>query len=153
MKLNVNVLLVMALMGAAGAMGCKSNDAGVKDTGHNAAASQEDSKTATPEDNPDTAPATEGATVNGVAPGVERDARFYTYWVNRAPPAVRVEERGVAPGPGHWWRPGYYGWTGGDYTWYGGRWYAPRAGYNYVYPRWHHVGGRWGYYPGHWHRI
>ena len=153
MKLNANVLLVVALIGAAGAMGCKSTESGVKDTGNNAAASQEDSKTATPEDNPDTAPATEGATVNGAAPGVERDARFYTYWVSRPPPALRVEERGVAPGVGYWWRPGYYGWTGRDYTWYGGRWYAPRVGYNYIYPRWHHVGGRWGYYPGHWHRI
>jgi hypothetical protein len=152
MKLNGSTLLVVAMMaGAMGAMGCKSGGDKVKDTG-NAAAAQDESK-ATPEDNPDTAPATEGATVNGYAPGVERDARFYTYWAPRAPPALRVETRGVAPSPGHWWRPGYYGWNGHDHVWYGGRWYAPRAGYTYYGPRWHSVGGRWGYYPGHWHRL
>jgi hypothetical protein len=150
MKLNARMLVVAMMVGALGAMGCKSEDK-VKDTGNNAPA-QDDAKVATPEDNPDSAPATEGATVNGAAPGVERDARFYTTWVHRAPPALRIEERGVAPSAGHWWRPGYYGWNGHDHVWYGGRWYAPRAGYEYYHPRWHHVGGRWGYYPGHWHR-
>jgi hypothetical protein len=150
MKLNQSMLVVAMVVGALGATGCSKSSETIKDTGNNAAAT-EDTKAATPEDNPDAAPVSE-TSVASENPGTEKDARFYHYWAPRAPPALRIEERGVAPSPGHWWRPGYYGWTGTDYTWYGGRWYAPRAGYEYVYPRWHHIGNRWGYYPGRWHR-
>jgi hypothetical protein len=150
MKLNRSMLVLVAVMvGSMSTMACKSNEQ-IKDTGNNAA--EADSKAATPEDNPEAAAVQEASSMNGVQPGVERDARYYTYWVHRAPPALRVETRPVSPGAGHWWRPGYYGWSGNDYVWYGGRWYAPRAGYEYYHPRWHHVGGRWGYYPGHWYR-
>jgi hypothetical protein len=148
MKLYGSTLLIVAMMaGAMGVVGCK--DEKVKDTGNNPA--QNDTKAATPEDNPEAAPVSETSVANE-NPGVERDARFYTYWAPRAPPVLRVEERGIAPIPGYWWRPGYYGWNGIDYVWYGGRWYAPRPGYEYIYPRWHHVHGRWGYYPGRWYR-
>jgi hypothetical protein len=148
MKLNGSLLVVAMMVGALGVAGCKSNET-VKDTGNDKAASQ--ATPATPEDNPDTAGVSEES-VEKANPGVEKDAAFYTYWTLRAPPVLRIEERGVAPGPGYWYRPGYYGWSGTDYAWYGGRWYAPRAGYEYVYPRWHHVGNRWGYYPGRWYR-
>ena len=104
---------------------------------------------ATPEDNPEAAPASNDTVA--AMPAVEKDAYWGHYWAPRAPPAIRVEERGVGPA-GHFWRPGYYGWTGRDYAWNGGRWYPQRAGYEYVSPSWHASGGRWGYRPGRWYR-
>jgi len=147
MKLNASVLVAVAMMvGSLGATGCKSQDK-ITDTGNNVAAA--DTSVATPEDNPEAAPV---STEPAGSTGVEKDAVAFRYWAGHAPPAVRIEERGVAPGAGYFYRPGYYGWSGRDYNWYGGRWYPQRVGYEYASPSWHAVGGRWGYRPGRWYR-
>lgn len=155
MKLNGSVLLVAAIaLGSMGAVGCKSGSDKsdkITDNGNNAAP-QEATKP-TPEDNPDTAPVLEVNESAHEAPAtLEKDALVVSYWAYRAPPALRVETRGVAPGPGHFWRAGYYGWGGRDYAWHPGAWYAPRAGYAYYGPSWNRWGNRWGYRPGRWYR-
>jgi hypothetical protein len=153
MKLNGSLLLIAALVvGSFSAIGCKSNDnkAGDKitDPGNNAAPAE-----ATPEDNPETATATEESADTHDSPaGIEKDCRYSRWYAYRAPPALRYEERGVAPYPNWWYRQGYWGWGGRDYTWYPGRWYAPRPGYAYYGPSWHYWGNRWAYRPGRWYR-
>lgn len=146
MKLNASILMAVAMMvGSVGAIGCKSQDK-ITDTGNNVAAG-ESTTAATPEDNPEAAPVGE---TEGTAPaGVEKDwwgGRYYAY---HAPPAARYEPVG-AYRAGHFWRPGYYGWSGRDYRWYGGAYYPERVGYRYVNPSWYATGPRWGYRPGYW---
>jgi hypothetical protein len=149
MKINRSMLVVVVMMvGALGAMGCKSEEKQVKDTGHNVE-STEDSKAATPEDNPAAAPVNEAEATTEA--GIEKDCGGYRYWVHRGPPAYRVEPVGAVRA-GYFWRPGYYGWSGTDYTWYGGAYYPERVGYRYVTPSWYSVGGRWAYRPGRWYR-
>ena len=71
--------------------------------------------------------------------------------VKTRPPAVRVERRGVRPGPNYVWVGGYNRWNGRSYIWEPGRWAVPpRAHAVWVAPRWTHrpngwvfVGGRW----------
>jgi hypothetical protein len=142
MKLKGMSLVAVAMMvGSLAVAGCKQDDPGVE----------------TPEENPDTAPVVEAATTaaaaaaNAAAPGTETDAFVGRYWAPHAPPAVRIEERGVAR-PGHFWAPGYYRWTGREHVWYGGRWIANREGYGWNGPRWEPRGGRYYYRPGYWHR-
>jgi hypothetical protein len=150
MKLNGSLLLVAAMvLGSVGGVGCKSHDK-ISDKGNNAAPAEAQ---ATPEDNPEAAAVSEesGDTHDSPA-GIEKDLRVSMWVVDRAPPALRVEERGVAPYAGYWYRNGYYGWGGRDYVWYPGRWYAPRAGYRYYGPTWHRWGSRWAYRPGRWYR-
>jgi len=85
-----------------------------------------------------------------VAPAPGYRGGYYGGWVGYAPPAPRVEYYGVAPYPGYFWIPGFWGWGGGRYVWTPGRWAAPRPGYRWV-PRhwvhaargWHMAGGRW----------
>jgi len=72
-------------------------------------------------------------------------------YVRRAPPAVRVEVRGVAPGPGHIWVAGYYRWDSGDYVWVPGHWEArPRARARWVEGHWRHTRHGWYWVEGHW---
>jgi hypothetical protein len=148
MKLNVNMLVVVGMMvGAASAIGCKSQDK-ISDKGNDVAAS-ENATAATPEDNPEAAPVSEKELP---APaGVEKDAYWGHYWAGHAPPAYRHEPIG-AYRAGHFWRPGYYGWHNNDYRWYGGAYYPERVGYRYVNPGWYGVGSRWGYRRGYWTR-
>jgi hypothetical protein len=40
----------------------------------------------------------------------------YGYYATTPPPAVRVEQRGVAPGAGYVWMDGYWGYNGGRYA-------------------------------------
>jgi hypothetical protein len=152
MKWNGSLLLIAAMVvGSFGAVGCKSNDNKVSDKGNESA--PQESAAPTPEDNPESAPVSEENESAHESPAtLEKDAAVVAYWSYRAPPALRVEERGVAPGAGYWWRGGYYGWRNRDYHWYPGRWYAPRAGYTYYGPSWYHWGNRWGYRPGRWYR-
>jgi hypothetical protein len=154
MKLNGSLLLVAAMvLGSFGGVGCKSNDKAdkISDPGNNAAPTE--NAESTPEDNPEAAAVSEesGDTHDSPA-GIEKDCAHARWSVGFGPPAVRVEERGVAPYAGWWWRTGYYGWGGRDYRWYPGRWYAPRPGYAYYGPRWHQWGSRWAYRPGRWYR-
>ena len=147
MKLNANVMMVVAMMvGSAFATGCKSQSK-ISDTGNEVAAS-EATNAVTPEDDPAAAPVSDEAKD---AAGVENHWHGYRYWSHRAPPAYRYERVG-AYRPGYFWRPGYYGWNGADYTWYNGAYYRDRVGYRYVSPSWYSVGHRYGYRPGHWVR-
>ena len=150
MTLKANILVAVAMMVAAGAMGCQSGDKAtggkIKDNGNEVASNPAESA-ATPEDDPAAAPESEAE--RAAPTGVEKDAYWGHYWVGRAPPAYRYEPVG-AYRAGYFWRPGYYGWSGRDYTWYGGAYYPERVGYRYVSPSWYAVGHRWGYRPGHW---
>jgi hypothetical protein len=100
-----------------------------------------------PEDTPATAPVQDDK-----KPGFEQDAFFYRYYAPHAPPAARVEVRGVAPSPRHFWAPGYYRWNGYDHVWVPGRWDYARPGYEYVGPRWYADGPRWRYTRAYWVR-
>jgi hypothetical protein len=150
MKIQASVLVTVAMMvGAASGLGCKSQDK-ISDKGNEVAQAESTDK-ATPEDSPESAAvAPEG--VDGNSPGTEKDwYGGYHYWAGHAPPAYRVEPVG-AYRAGHFWRPGYYGWSGRDYHWYGGAYYPERVGYRYVNPGWYAVGPRWGYRRGYWVR-
>jgi hypothetical protein len=68
-----------------------------------------------------------------------------------APPAARVTVRPVAPGLGHVWVDGYWGWSGAAWTWIDGYWMPPRAGHFFVQPRWVPEGRGWRWAPGGWH--
>jgi hypothetical protein len=72
--------------------------------------------------------------------------------VRMAPPPLRVEVVGVAPGPGYVWAAGHWRWEGGAYAWHRGEWMAPRPGYHLVAHEWRPVGAEWHYSPGHWVR-
>ncbi len=135
--------VALVAMATLGATACKSK---------NTDDDQADTSAPAPEDNPEAAPSSEAAAPPAAAaptPGAEKDVRV---WAHAAPPAVRAEVQGVAPGPNHFWRAGYYGWNGHVHTWYPGRWYPRRVGYEYYGPRWVRYGARWGYHPGHWYR-
>jgi hypothetical protein len=142
MKLNGSLLVVAGLMlGSLGAVGCKSADKSA-DPGSSAEAAT----AVAPEETPDTAP-----TDNVAAGGVEKDERAFHYYAPHAPPALRVENRGVGPA-GHFWSPGYYRWNGREHVWNNGAWYPERAGYIYNAPRWAPAGNRWEYFRGRWAR-
>jgi hypothetical protein len=146
MKLHA-MLIVAMMVGSLGALGCKSEEK-IKDTGNNPEA-VEDTKAATPEDNPAAAPVLDNEAKDEA--GIEKDCGGYRYWAYRAPPAVRVEPIGAVRA-GYFWRPGYYGWSGRDYVWRTGAYYPERVGYRYVSPSWYAVGTRWAYRPGRWYR-
>lgn len=147
MKLNASMLMVVAMMVGSVGIGCKSQEK-IADKGNDVAAAEQESA-ATPEDNPEAAPAADSELQ---APtGVEKNAYWGHYWTHRAPPAYRYEAVG-AYRSGYFWRPGYYGWGGRDYRWYPGAYYPERTGYRYVTPSWYSVGGRWGYRRGYWVR-
>jgi hypothetical protein len=77
----------------------------------------------------------------------------YEYYAVSAPPPVRVEVRGVAPGPGFIWINGYWGYTGGRYAWVPGRWERPpHPRSRWEEGRWERHGDRWGYRKGRWRR-
>lgn len=57
--------------------------------------------------------------------------------VRVAPPHAIVERRGVAPGRGYVWIPGYHRWDGAAYVWTAGRWdRPPHPGARWVAHRW-----------------
>jgi hypothetical protein len=147
MKLDKNILVIVAMVvGAAGATGCKSQEK-ITDKGNDVAAAEK-SSVAIAEDDPNAAAVEEK---ENTSPGVEKDWVGYRSWAYRAPPAYRYEPVG-AYRAGHFWRPGYYGWNGSDYNWNGGAYYPERVGYRYVNPSWYGVGSRWGYRRGYWVR-
>ncbi|MEZ5402475.1 MAG: hypothetical protein R2729_22560 [Bryobacteraceae bacterium] len=61
----------------------------------------------------------------------------YAGYVPYAPPPLRREYRGYAPGPGYVWVNGYWNWGARAYSWVPGRWMVPPARHT----RW--VPGRW----------
>jgi WXXGXW repeat (2 copies) len=75
----------------------------------------------------------------------------YAYYAPAAPPPVRVEAFGAAPGPGYVWINGYWSYGGRGYAWVPGRWErAPHRGAAWVAGRWERKGSRWAYRAGHW---
>lgn len=75
----------------------------------------------------------------------------YAYYATSAPPPVRVEVRGAAPGAGFIWVDGYWGYRGGNYEWIPGNWMRPpRARAVWVPGRWETRRGRYYYRPGRW---
>ena len=78
-------------------------------------------------------------------------ARFGVVYVDRAPPADRVEVITTRPGPDYAWVTGYWRWEGGNYAWQSGHWErAPRAHARWVRGGWHHDRRGWYYSQGHW---
>lgn len=77
----------------------------------------------------------------------------YGYYATTAPPPLRAEVYGVAPGPGYVWINGYWGRGGTGYAWVPGRWERPpHRGEHWEQPRWEHHGGRYQLHEGHWRR-
>jgi hypothetical protein len=75
----------------------------------------------------------------------------YVYYAPAAPPPVRVEAFGAAPGPGYVWINGYWSYGGGGYAWVPGRWERPpHRGAAWVAGRWERKSNRWAYRAGHW---
>ena len=84
-------------------------------------------------------------------PRGERERVVPAVRVNVAPPAPRVEVRGVAPSPRHIWADGHWAWRGNQHVWLGGGWVAPPApGYTWVPAQWVNEGGGYVFYEGHW---
>jgi WXXGXW repeat (2 copies) len=65
--------------------------------------------------------------------------------VGVAPPSPQYESAPAAPGPGHVWIGGYWGWNLGRHVWIGGRWALPPSGHAWVPGYWgrHQHGWRW----------
>jgi len=73
------------------------------------------------------------------------------YYANTAPPPLRAEVVGTAPGPGFVWIQGYWGWNNGRYDWVPGRWDRPPRGRNHWQAgRWEQHGQQYRYHPGRW---
>lgn len=71
--------------------------------------------------------------------------------VRVAPPRVRVEHRGRAPGRDYVWIGGYQRWDGHAYVWVPGRWdRPPRPRAVWVAPRWRHDRRGYVFIEGHW---
>lgn len=72
--------------------------------------------------------------------------------VRVAPPAARVEVRGVAPSSRHVWVGGYWSWNGSTHLWVAGKWSVPPRGRaRWVDGHWKNVPpGGWVWVPGHW---
>ena len=140
MKLNGKMMVAMVMMvGSLAATGC--NTATAADTG---AVAPEESVATTPVEN--------ASTTTNATNGFEQDARTFHYFAPHAPPAARVEFRGVAPSARHFWAPGYYRYNGREHVWVGGRWELRRDGFEYAGPRWVNRLGRFEYLPGRWVR-
>lgn len=75
----------------------------------------------------------------------------YAFYATAPPPAIRVEQRGVAPGVGFVWIDGYWGYSGGRYAWVPGRWDRPPRGHSrWEAGRWERRHGRYEYREGRW---
>ena len=139
MKLNGKMMMaVVVMVGSLAAMGCST-------------ASAADSGAVAPEESVAGAPVDNGG-ATGATAGTEKDERFFHFYAPFAPPAARVELRGIAPSPRHFWAPGYYRFDGREHVWVGGRWELRRDGYEYAGPRWVNRLGRFEYLPGRWVR-
>lgn len=71
--------------------------------------------------------------------------------VGFGPPGFRTEVGFASPGPGYYWRPGYYDWVGADWAWVGGAWVLPpRPHAVWIAPRYERRGRGYMYHRGHW---
>jgi hypothetical protein len=70
-------------------------------------------------------------------------------YARTAPPPIRVESYGPAPGAGYVWIKGYWGYRGNDYVWNAGRWERPPRGRRHWEDgRWEHRGNRYVWHEG-----
>jgi len=84
-------------------------------------------------------------TAVGCGPG------YVGVYARTAPPPIRVENYGRAPGPGYIWVNGYWGFRGNDYYWVSGRWERPPRGRRrWEDGRWEHRGDRYYWREGRW---
>ena len=70
--------------------------------------------------------------------------------VRLAPPAPRIEVRGIAPSPRHVWMGGHWRWEGGRHAWFPGRWELGRPGSVWIDAHCANQGGEWVFEAGHW---
>jgi len=72
-------------------------------------------------------------------------------YARTAPPPIRVETYGPAPGAGYVWVNGYWGYRGNNYVWVPGRWdRPPRGRRRWEDGRWEHRGDRYVWRNGRW---
>ena len=72
-------------------------------------------------------------------------------YIGSAPPPLRYEVRGTAPGPGYAWVDGYWTPNGNRYRWVGGRWdQPPYEGAHWTHPHYDHYRQGWQLHEGHW---
>ena len=136
MKLDGKMMVAVAMMlGSLATAGCSTAQA-------------DDTGLVAPQETAATAPVENAAQSAGVA----KDARFFHYYAPHAPPAARIEIRGVAPSARHFWAPGYYRYNGREHVWVAGRWELRRDGFDFVGPHWVRRGVRFEYLPGRWVR-
>ena len=77
--------------------------------------------------------------------------RYDSYYAYAPPPPLRVERYGPAPGPGHVWVNGYWGYGGGRYNWASGYWARPpHRNARWQEGRWDRDGRGYRYRKGHW---
>ena len=91
-----------------------------------------------------------------VVPGCAASARGggigigFTF-VDREPPARRVEVVSVSPGPEYVWTAGYWSWRGGNYEWTAGSWRRPEGGrHEWIEGHWERERRGWYFVEGHW---
>jgi WXXGXW repeat (2 copies) len=74
-------------------------------------------------------------------------------YIGSAPPPLRYERRGNAPGPGYAWVDGYWQPNGRHYRWVAGRWnQPPYEGARWNHPHYDHQRRGWEMHKGHWDR-
>jgi hypothetical protein len=139
MKLNGKMMVAVAMMlGSLATAGCSTANA-------------DDAGLVAPEETAATAPV-ENATTNASNAGVEKDSFSLRFYAPFAPPAARIEIRGVAPSARHFWAPGYYRYNGREHVWVAGRWELRRDGFDFMGPHWVRRARRFEYIPGRWVR-
>ena len=76
---------------------------------------------------------------------------YVSAYTSTAPPPIRVETYGPAPGPGYVWVNGYWGYRGNAYVWSPGRWDRPPRGRSrWEQGRWEQRGNRYHWRDGRW---
>jgi len=72
-------------------------------------------------------------------------------YARTAPPPIRVETYGPAPGPGYVWMNGYWSYRDNNYSWVSGRWeHPPRGQRRWEDGRWERRGDRYQWREGRW---
>jgi hypothetical protein len=98
-----------------------------------------------------TGPATQTIVVPAGGQPVTTTAPAQTIIVQQQPPAVQSESPPPRPSSEYVWVAGYWAWENSRYHWISGRWtIPPRAGSNWVPPRWEPEGRGYRFYDGYW---
>ena len=76
---------------------------------------------------------------------------YNSYYASAPPPPPRMERYGPAPGPGHVWINGYWGYSSGRYGWAPGYWARPpHRNARWIEGRWDRDGRGYRYRKGYW---